>query len=40
MLGKADVGQTAVVRNGHVLALEAVKGTDKTIARWEFRCFH
>jgi DUF1009 family protein len=28
LLGKADVGQTVVVRNGHVLALEAVEGTD------------
>lgn len=32
-LGKADVGQTVVVRNGHVLALEAVEGTDETIRR-------
>ncbi len=33
LLGKADVGQTVVVRNGHVLALEAVEGTDETIRR-------
>ncbi|MFL5320367.1 MAG: LpxI family protein [Myxococcaceae bacterium] len=32
-LGKADVGQTVVVRQGHVLALEAVEGTDETIRR-------
>lgn len=32
-LGKADVGQTVVVRQGHVLALEAVEGTDATIRR-------
>lgn len=32
-LGRADVGQTVVVRNGHVLALEAVEGTDETIRR-------
>lgn len=32
-LGQADVGQTVVVRNGHVLALEAVEGTDETIRR-------
>lgn len=33
LLGRADVGQTVVVRNGHVLALEAVEGTDETIRR-------
>ncbi len=33
LLGQADVGQTVVVRNGHVLALEAVEGTDETIRR-------
>ncbi|MGA9522316.1 MAG: UDP-2,3-diacylglucosamine diphosphatase LpxI [Myxococcaceae bacterium] len=33
LLGKADVGQTVVVRNGHVLALEAVEGTDEAIRR-------
>lgn len=33
LLGKADVGQTVVVRGGHVLALEAVEGTDETIRR-------
>ncbi len=32
-LGVADVGQTVVVRGGHVLALEAVEGTDETIRR-------
>ncbi len=33
LLGKADVGQTVVVRNGHVLALEAIEGTDEAIRR-------
>jgi UDP-2,3-diacylglucosamine hydrolase len=33
LLGRADVGQTVVVRGGHVLALEAVEGTDETIRR-------
>jgi hypothetical protein len=33
LLGQADVGQTVVVHNGHVLALEAVEGTDETIRR-------
>ncbi len=32
-LGKVDVGQTVVVRGGHVLALEAVEGTDEAIRR-------
>jgi DUF1009 family protein len=32
-LGEADVGQTVVVRNRHVLALEAVEGTDEAIRR-------
>ncbi|MBI3184947.1 MAG: UDP-2,3-diacylglucosamine diphosphatase LpxI [Myxococcales bacterium] len=32
-LGRADVGQTVVLRAGHVLALEAVEGTDETIRR-------
>jgi DUF1009 family protein len=32
-LGTVDVGQTVVVKNGHVLALEAVEGTDETIRR-------
>lgn len=32
-LGRVDVGQTVVVGNGHVLALEAVEGTDETIRR-------
>jgi len=33
LLGQADVGQTVVVRNGNVLALEAVEGTDEAIRR-------
>lgn len=33
LLGEADVGQTVVVRHGHVLALEAVEGTDEAIRR-------
>jgi UDP-2,3-diacylglucosamine hydrolase len=33
LLGKADVGQTVVVRGGNVLALEAVEGTDEAIRR-------
>ena len=33
LLGQADVGQTVIVRNGHVLALEAVEGTDEAIRR-------
>lgn len=33
LLGQADVGQTVVVRDGHVLALEAVEGTDEAIRR-------
>ena len=33
LLGQADVGQTVVVREGHVLALEAVEGTDEAIRR-------
>lgn len=33
LLGKADVGQTVVVKNGLVLALEAVEGTDEAIRR-------
>lgn len=32
-LGQVDVGQTVVVRGGHVLALEAVEGTDETLRR-------
>jgi DUF1009 family protein len=32
-LGKVDVGQTVVVRNGLVVALEAVEGTDEAIRR-------
>lgn len=33
LLGRADVGQTVVVKEGHVLALEAVEGTDEAIRR-------
>jgi UDP-2,3-diacylglucosamine hydrolase len=33
LLGQADVGQTVVVRDGSVLALEAVEGTDEAIRR-------
>jgi UDP-2,3-diacylglucosamine hydrolase len=33
LLGRADTGQTVVVKGGHVLALEAVEGTDQTILR-------
>jgi DUF1009 family protein len=33
LLGRADVGQTVVISRGHVLALEAVEGTDETIRR-------
>ncbi|MDQ3265499.1 MAG: UDP-2,3-diacylglucosamine diphosphatase LpxI [Myxococcota bacterium] len=32
-LGKADVGQTVVVKSGTVLAVEAVEGTDATLRR-------
>jgi DUF1009 family protein len=32
-LGRADVGQTVVVKNGHVLAVEAIEGTNETIRR-------
>jgi UDP-2,3-diacylglucosamine hydrolase len=32
-LGRADVGQTVVVKQGHVLAVEAVEGTDECIRR-------
>lgn len=32
-LGRADVGQTVVVRRGNVLALEAIEGTDEAIRR-------
>lgn len=32
-LGRADVGQTVVVKDGHVLALEAAEGTDACIRR-------
>ena len=33
LLGRADVGQTVVVRQGTVLAMEAAEGTDETIRR-------
>lgn len=33
LLGQADVGQTVVVKGGHVLALEAIEGTDECIRR-------
>jgi DUF1009 family protein len=33
LLGRADVGQAVVVKGGHVLALEAVEGTDEAIRR-------
>jgi DUF1009 family protein len=33
LLGQADVGQAVVVKGGHVLALEAVEGTDEAIRR-------
>lgn len=33
LLGQADVGQTAVVCDGLVVALECVEGTDRTILR-------
>lgn len=32
-LGEWDIGQTVVVRNGVVLAVEAIEGTDATLAR-------
>lgn len=32
-LGRADVGQTVVVKNGVVLAVEAIEGTDEAIRR-------
>ncbi|MBX7116206.1 MAG: UDP-2,3-diacylglucosamine diphosphatase LpxI [Myxococcaceae bacterium] len=32
-LGEADVGQTVVVKDGVVLAVEAIEGTDETILR-------
>lgn len=32
-LGVADVGQTVVVKAGHVLAVEAIEGTDEAIRR-------
>ncbi|HEY8208483.1 MAG TPA: UDP-2,3-diacylglucosamine diphosphatase LpxI [Myxococcaceae bacterium] len=33
LLGKADVGQAVAVKGGHVLALEAIEGTDEAIRR-------
>jgi DUF1009 family protein len=33
LLGRADVGQTVVVKKGQVLALEAIEGTDETVRR-------
>src|SRR5688572_17324723 len=33
LLGTADVGQTVVVHRGHVLAVEAIEGTDEAIRR-------
>lgn len=33
LLGEADVGQTVVVAQGTVIALEAIEGTDETIRR-------
>src|SRR5262244_551854 len=33
MLGPFDVGQAAVVANGHVIAVEAAEGTDHMLAR-------
>ena len=32
-VGPFDVGQAAVVANGHVIALEATEGTDQMLAR-------
>lgn len=32
-LGRADVGQTVIVRDGTVLAVEAIEGTDEAIRR-------
>jgi len=32
-LGRADVGQTVVVKNGQVLAVEAIEGTNEAIRR-------
>jgi DUF1009 family protein len=32
-IGRADVGQTVVVKGGHVIAVEAAEGTDPCIAR-------
>jgi len=32
-IGRLDIGQTVVVRDGSVLAVEAIEGTDATIRR-------
>jgi DUF1009 family protein len=32
-IGKLDIGQAVVVRNGSVMAVEAIDGTDSTIRR-------
>ncbi len=32
-LGRIDVGQTVVVKNKAVMALEAIEGTDKAVVR-------
>jgi len=32
-LGRFDIGQTAIVKNGAVMALEAIEGTDEAIKR-------
>ena len=33
MIGKLDIGQTVVVKNGAVMAIEAIEGTDEAIKR-------
>lgn len=33
VLGELDIGQGAVIRRGHVIAVEAAEGTDRMIAR-------
>lgn len=35
-IGRLDVGQTVVVKNGSVLAVEAIEGTDEAIQRGAF----
>jgi hypothetical protein len=32
-IGGMDIGQTIVIKNGSILAVEAIEGTDQTIAR-------